>query len=352
MIRFDIIDAMAAPTRTKFRLYAPGRRLHQHDLAERRQMTGSTGIAAATAASLLILFYFALRFWPAILPFDTDQLWTRALYQLVTLCLIPFIASAVMQLVKAPSARFVLGSGTKAGHVLLAASLGLASHLILWGASLLISRMTQSVVFASVPPLINQTIVTFQSSVIAHMLIVLLGVILTAVLTTLLTCGYIATCLDIGWHRVRAVLGTALFFALLFRQPSLLPAMFLLGILLAVIRLNTDSLVAAIACFAVYLLSGMFQTPLHDGLARFFFGQTRLDAGHAYSLALIILLSGAALFVPSFVFLSGMWRDQHTERLREALALSGDKPLPEEPDRPVDIPFILAVALLLATTII
>lgn len=343
---------MAAPTQTKFRLYAPGRRLHRHDLAERRQMMGSTGIAAWSAASLLTLFYVALRLWPNLLPFDSDQLWTRALYQLITLCLVPFVASACMQLVKTPSSRFVVGSGTKPGHVLLAACLGLATHLILWGATLLISKMSERFTFLAVPPLISETIVTFQSSTVAHLLVIFVGVILTSALISLLTCGYIAPCLDIGWHRIRAVLGTALFFALLFRATSLLPAMFVLGILLAVIRLNTDSLFATVACLATYLLSGLFQSPLHDGLARFFYGQTRLDQGHAYSLALIILLSGAALFVPSFVFLSGMWREQHTERLREALALTGDKPLPEEPDRPVDIPFILAVALLLATTII
>lgn len=315
-------------------------------------MTGSTGIAATLAASLLVLFRLGQSVFPGLIGGTAGGLWTMALKHLIACCLIPLLAGGLLQFFKRPSARFVLGSGTTTGHVLLSVLLGSATALMMHGLALLLSRTFSSWELQIVPPLLRDAIVPFQSSPAAHALVLLLGVLLSTACLSLLCFGYVAPCLDIGWHRTRAVLGTALFFALAFGSLEILPAMLITGFLLAIVRLNTDSLFAAAAAFGAYLLIGFFGGTIEARLSVLFFGQTRLDAGHTYSLALIMLLSGAALLVPSFVFLSGMWREQHTERLREALSAAGNKALPEEPDRSVDFPFILAVVLLAAALII
>lgn len=342
---------MAASGKTKFRLYAPGRRLRMFDMSERRRLTGSTGIAALFAAAALVLFRFAMSVWPST-TFASDALWSTALKHLIIICLIPLLASGLMQFAKKPSARFVLGSGHKSAYIPLSILTGVALALMASGASLLMSRVFPDLTFAVVPPLLTDAIVPLKSTLPAHLLVIVLGVVLSSATLTLLTFGYVAPCLDIGWHRLRAVLGSACFFALLFASTDLLPAMLAVGFCLALIRLNTDSLYAAIAALSAYLLVGFFRSTILQQLSFIFFGQIRLDAENTYQLALIILLSGAALCVPSFVFLSGMWNDQHKERLREALSAVGDKPLPQEPDRPLDLPFLLSLALLAGALLI
>lgn len=306
-------------------------------------------MASVVAAGLLVLFRVAERTWPSIFTgTGSDRFWLSAVMHLIGLCLIPFMAASFSQVARKPSARFVLGANKKWSPIVLAALIGVAMQLIWSGLSSIALQATSNLDLKTMPSFFGDGFVPLHSALPVHLLVFILGVLLTAGTLILFTFGYVAPGLDIGWHRTRAVLGTALLFALLFGDRALFPAMFLTGVMLAVIRLTTDSLYATLAALVSYFTVGVFKDIIFDQLALLFFGQTGLDAGHTYSLALIIMLSGAALFVPSIVFLSGMWRDQHMERMREAIAKAGDKALPSEPDRPFDFLYLVACLLLIA----
>lgn len=333
----------------RFRLYAPGRRLLLHDMNERRQLTGVAGMASVVAAGLLVLYRVAQRSWPAVFTgTGSDRFWLSAVSHLIGLCLIPFVAAGFIQIARKPSARFVLGANKKWSPIVLSALIGVAMQLTWSGLSVFALQATRRTTVQTMPAFFTDGFVPLHSALPVHLLVFVLGVLLTGGILVLFTFGYVAPGLDIGWHRARAVLGTALLFALFFGDRALFPTMFLTGIMLTIIRLNTDSLYATLAALISYFAVGAFKDIIFDQLALLFFGQTGLDAGHTYSLALIVMLSGAALFVPSIVFLSGMWRDQHLERMREAIAKAGDKALPSEPDRPFDFLYLIACLLLVA----
>jgi hypothetical protein len=336
-----------------FRVYAPGRSLMLGDIRERHALIYAAGRFALLGAVLITAPRIAARIYPAYFSlFSGNTIFGRILNSLTHLVIAPLIALIIIQISTGTSSRFVLGTTLRTEHILFGAGSGAAFALTVTGIYQFVPPLFGAEICFPGISLLTGTVSALHSSAIEHILVLAVGTLLIPLALGGFCFGYIAPALDIGEHRTAAVIGSAAFFTFSFAEPVQLPAYFLFGLLFAQLRLASDSLYTALAAQIASQLTLFLAGSLTNRLAESFYGTTFTDPAQTQSISLILILGGAALFVPTYVILSSSWRASHTERLREAISRTGNRALPAEPERPTDILFIFSLAILAISLIL